>query len=190
MKKVVIACERYGRIRDAMKARGHDATSCDIVPSLVPGKHIQDDILNHLNDGWDMMIANPDCTFLCNSGVRWLYERAGRWEQMEQAALFFKKLLEAPIAQIAIESAIPHKYALEIIGRKYDQIIQPWWFGDGETKGTCLWLLNLPPLVATKVSSGRYQRVHLESPSKDRGIRRSITYQGIAEAMAEQWGSA
>ena len=186
--KILVACERYGRVRDAMKAKGHDATSCDVVATIVPGQHIQDDVLNHLNDGWDMMIAHPDCTFLCNSGVRWLDELPNRWEQMEQAAIFFKRLLEAPIARIAIENPIPHKYALEVIGRKYDQIIQPWWFGEGETKATCLWLVNLPPLFATCISPERYQRVHLEPPSKDRGIRRSITYQGIAEAMAEQWG--
>ena len=171
-----------------MKAKGHDATSCDIVPTVVPGQHIQDDVLNHLNDGWDMMIAHPDCKYLCNSGVRWLYELPGRWEKMKQGALFFRHLLEAPIPRIAIENPIPHRYAVDIIGRKYDQIIQPWQFGHGETKATCLWLVNLSPLVATSISPGRYQRVHLESPGKDRGIRRSITYQGIAEAMAEQFG--
>ena len=185
---ILIACEFSGIVRDAFVLRGHNAWSCDLLPTEREGNHIQDDVLKHLNDGWDLMIAHPPCTYLCNSGVRWLAEREGRWQQMQDGALFFKVLLDADIPRIAVENPIPHKYALEIIGRKYDEIIQPWWFGDGETKATCLWLKNLPPLMATCVSPERIQRVHSLPPSEDRWIERSRTYQGFANAMAEQWG--
>jgi len=186
--KVLVGCNKSGREAMAFKKLGHDAWTCDILPAEYEGNHIQDDVLNHLNDGWDMGIFNPDCTYLANSGVCWLYIREGRWEKMREAALFFKRLLDADIPMIAVENPIPHKFALEIIGRKYDQIIQPWWFGEGETKATCLWLKNLPPLIATLVHPGRIQRLHRLPPSPERKTIRSRTYQGIAGAMAEQWG--
>lgn len=140
------------------------------------------------------MVAHPPCTYLANSGVRWLYGGKGnvvdeaRWKQMEAAAIFFKHLLESDISKVAIENPIMHRYATEIIGRKHDQIIQPWQFGHGETKATALWLKNLPPLVPTDIVEERKPRVHWESPSPNRWRNRSRTYEGIAKAMAEQWG--
>jgi len=186
---VVVICERFGRIRDAFNKRGHLAVSCDLVPSETDNTlHIQEDCRNLNYSGVDLLIANPDCTYLCNSGVRWLYEEEGRWEKMEEAALFFRWILELPVPKIAVENPIMHKYAIEIIGKKQDQIIQPWQYGHGETKATCLWLKGLPKLQATDIVDGRHPAVHLMSPSPDRGIKRSITYQGVADAMAEQWG--
>lgn len=139
-------------------------------------------------EGYDLGIFHPPCTRLTNSGVRWLAER-NLWSEMEEAARFFRRLLELPVARIAIENPIPHRYAREIIGAKYDQIVQPWQFGHGETKATCLWLKNLPPLVPTQIVDGREARVHKLPPSANRWKLRSITYQGIADAMAEQWGN-
>jgi len=186
--KVLVACEFSGIVRDAFIARGHDAWSCDLLPTEHEGPHIKGDVLAVLRDGWDMMIAHPPCTYLCNSGVRWLREREGRWELMEEAATFFSILLNADIEHVCVENPIPHKYAVRAIGgRKYDQIIQPWQFGHGETKATCLWLNNLPPLRPTDIVDGRHGRVFMESPGPERSKNRSRTYQGIADAMAEQW---
>jgi len=184
---VLVACEFSGVVRDAFKAKGHDAWSCDLLPTEAPGQHIQGDVLNILSDGWDLMIAHPPCTYLCNSGVRWLYEQDDRWVKMEFAADFFRALLTAPINKIAIENPIPHKYAVSIMGRNYNQLIQPWQFGHGESKATCLWLKNLPELVPTDIVEGREQRIHKLPPSKDRWKLRSTTYTGFAQAMAEQW---
>ena len=186
--RVLIACEFSGVVRDAFAALGHDAWSCDLLPSERQGNHIQDDVLKHLDDGWDLMIAHPPCTYLANSGVRWLHEKEGRWELMREAAEFFRTLLNADIQRIAVENPIPHRYALEIIGKKYDQIIQPWQFGHGETKATCLWLKRLPKLKPTRIVSGRDNRVHREPPGRDRWKSRSRSFAGIAEAMAQQWG--
>ncbi len=185
--RVLIACEFSGIVRDAFSARGHDAWSCDLLTTERPGNHIQGDVLEILGDGWDLMIAHPPCTRLCNSGVRWLSER-NLWNDLEKAVEFFLRLMNAPIPKRAIENPIPHSYAKEKIGKKYDQIIQPWQFGDGETKKTCLWLFRLPPLYHTKLVPGRMARTHLESPGKNRSKNRSLTYQGIANAMAAQWG--
>lgn len=138
-------------------------------------------------DSYDLLIAHPPCTRLTNSGVRWLDER-NLWGEMYEAADFFRRILELPVRRIAVENPIPHGYALERIGRKYDQIIQPWQFGHGETKATCLWLKNLPRLAPTNVVSGREARVHKLPPSADRWKLRSVTYAGIADAMADQWG--
>ncbi len=187
--RVLIACEFSGIVRDAFIARGHDAVSCDLLPSERIGPHIQGDVLLHLKDSWDLMIAHPPCTRLANSGVRWLAER-NLWADMQQAALFFRALLDAPIPRLVVENPIVHRYALSIIGRKYDQIIQPWMFGHGETKATCLWLKGLPLLTPTNVIEGRRGRVWYESPSPDRWKNRSRTYQGIADGMAEQWSAA
>lgn len=188
--RVLVACEFSGIVRDAFIRKGHDAISCDLLPSESDfGKHYQGDVFDIINDGFDMMIAHPPCTRLCNSGVCWL-EKRNLWGEMEEGALFFKKLLtHSAIPLRAIENPIPHKYAVEIIGRKYDQIVQPWMFGHGETKATCFWLNGLPPLIATKIVRGREQRLHKLPPSKDRAKLRSTTFTGIAKAMAEQWGN-
>lgn len=191
--KVLVGCEVTATVRRAFEDRGHNVYSCDILPSEVPGRHIQDDVLKHLNEGWDLAIFHPPCTYLCNSGVRWLYNEDGstntdRYLKMIEAAFFFKDLLNCDIPAICIENPIPHKYALDIIGKPYSQIIQPWQFGHGETKATCLWLRNLPPLKTTDVVSGRLHRIHEMPPSVDRGRERARTYEGIAKAMADQWG--
>lgn len=187
---VLVGCEFSQVVTKAFREKGFEAYSCDLLPTEGnPNWHIHDDILNHLEDNWDMMIAFPPCTYIANSGVRWLYESAGRRFKMVCASLFFRLILEAPINKICVENPIPHKHALEFIGRKYNQLIQPWMFGHGETKATCLWLKNLPKLKPTNIVEGREGRVWKESPGKDRWKRRSRTYQGIADAMAEQWGS-
>lgn len=186
--KVLIACEFSGRVRDAFLARGHDAWSCDLLPTERPGPHYEETIFNVLDKKWDLMIAHPPCTRLCNSGVRWLWER-NLWNELLKAGDFFKKLLTVKhIPRICVENPIPHKYAVNLIGRNYDQIVQPWQFGHGETKATCLWLKGLRKLGTTKLVAGREPHIHKMPPSKDRGKLRSITYQGIADAMAAQWG--
>jgi len=194
--KVLVACEHSGIVRDAFITRGHDAWSCDLLDTEIPGNHLQCDVLTILNDGWDIMIAHPPCTYLSNSGVSWLYRKENRWDMMRQGAEFFKRLLESDIPKITVENPIPHKYALEIIGRKYDQIIQPYQFGHLESKATCLWLKCLPRLDETnnvkqdmlKLDKAEWQKLHYLPPSKDRWKLRSKTYSGIAKAMAEQWG--
>lgn len=189
--RVLVACEFSGVVREAFRTLGHDAWSCDLLPSEIPGQHFHADVLAVLRyemEEWDLMIAHPPCTRLANSGVRWVGERA-LWLEVERAGLFFKKLLNAPIPRVAIENPIPHRYAINVIGRKYDQIIQPWQFGHGETKATCLWLKGLPLLQPTNIVKGRTARVHHEPPGPDRWKNRSRTFQGIAEAMAEQWGA-
>jgi len=186
--KVLVACEESQEVCKSFRKLGHEAYSCDILPCSGghPEWHIQDDVLKHLDDGWDLMIAHPPCTRLCNSGVMWL-EKRHLWRQMDEGALFFKKLHRANIPKICVENPIPHKYAVSIIGRNYTQIIQPWMFGHGETKATCLWLKGLPILKPSNIVSGRVQRLHRLPPSKDRAMLRSKTYPGIAQAMAEQW---
>ena len=184
--KVLIACEFSGIVRDAFKARGHDAWSCDLLPTERKGNHIQGDVLEIFVNSWDLMIGHPPCTRICNSGVRWLAER-DLWDDLDKACEFFNALINAPIDKIAIENPIPHKYAVKKIG-KYDQIIQPWQFGHGETKATCLWLKGLRKLRTTRLVAGREQRIFNMPKNADRGRLRSITFQGIADAMAEQWG--
>lgn len=185
--RVLVACEFSGIVREAFAKRGHDAWSCDILPTDQPGNHIQGDVLDILDDDWDLMIAHPPCTLLCNSGVRWLKDDAIRMNKMVEACKFFRTFLNCSIPQICIENPIPHKYARTIIGN-YTQIIQPWQFGHGETKATCLWLRNLPLLKPTQIVSGREPRIHKMGPSPDRWKKRSVTYSGIAEAFAAQWG--
>jgi site-specific DNA-cytosine methylase len=183
--KILVACEYSGRVREAFRKLGHDAWSCDLLPSDDNSPfHIQGDVLEILNHGWDLMIAHPPCTHLAVSGARWFKDK--QTEQTE-ALDFVRKLLNAPIDTIALENPI------SIISskiRKPDQIIQPWQFGHGETKATCLWLKNLPKLTPTNIVDGRENRVHRMPPSPDRWKLRSTTYQGIADAMAEQWGSS
>jgi len=182
--KILIACEYSGKVRDAFANLGHDATSCDILPSDAPGKHYQGDVTDIINDGWDMMVAFPPCTHLAVSGARWFAEK--RADGRQQAALDFVRLLmDAPIPRIAIENPV------SIISshiRKPDQTIQPWQFGHGETKRTCLWLKGLAKLTPTNIVEGREQRIWKMPPSEDRWKLRSQTYQGIADAMANQWG--
>jgi len=183
--KILVACEFSGKVRDAFIKRGHDAWSCDILPAK--GNHIQGDALKILDQDWDLMVAHPPCTYLCNSGVCHLHTDKSRWAKMRDGAKFFKRLLDANIPKIAIENPIMHKYAVEIIGRRQDQLVQPWQFGHGETKATCFWLKNLPKLAPTNIVEGREQRLHKLPPSKDRAMLRSITYQGIADGIAAQW---
>jgi hypothetical protein len=185
--RVLVACEFSGAVRDAFKARGHDAWSCDVLPTERPGQHHQGDVLAFIRSTprWDLMVAHPPCTYLCNSGVRWLYERPGRLQSMREAAAFFDALYNAPVDGICIENPIPHKHANL---RPYTQVIQPWQFGHGETKATCLWLRGLPPLRPTRVVRGRAGKIHSMPPGPNRGRERSRTYPGIARAMANQWG--
>lgn len=182
--RVLVACEFSGIVREAFSRQGHDAWSCDIINSEDnSNRHMTGDVLGVLKEGWDLMIAHPPCTFLASSGARWFAKRP---TQQVHALAFVKAIAEAPIQRIAIENPIG---VLSTKWRKPDQIIQPWMFGHGETKATCLWLKGLPRLVATNVVSGRIPRVHHASPGPDRWKERSRTLWGIAEAMAEQWGS-
>jgi hypothetical protein len=185
--KVLVACEFSGIVRDAFTARGHDAISCDILPTESPGKHYQGDVLDLLGQQWDLIIAHPPCTRLTNAGVRWLHER-NLWPELADACDFFRLFLDHPCPRIAVENPIPHKYAVEQIGRNYDQLIQPWQFGHGETKAICLWLKGLPRLIPTDEVEGREARVHRMPPGPDRAKERSRFFTGVAKAMAEQWG--
>lgn len=191
-KRILVACEFSGTVRDAFLDNGHDAYSCDLMPSdsaRDSRRHIVGDAINLIGEVWDIVIAHPPCTYLCNSGVRWLHKRPGRWDAMRDGANFFKQFFGANTECLCIENPIPHKYALEIIGAKYSQVIQPWQFGHGETKATCLWLKGLPQLKATNIVNGRVQRLHRLPPGPNRAKLRSTTYSGIARAMAEQWGA-
>jgi site-specific DNA-cytosine methylase len=182
--RVLVACEFSGIVRDAFAVRGHDAWSCDLLPSERPGQHIQGDAIEAMRSReWDLMIAHPPCTHLSVSGARWF-----KHKQREQAAAlaFVVLLLDAPIKKLALENPV------SIISsriRKPDQIIQPWQFGHGETKATCLWLKRLPKLVPTNIVNGREARVHRMPPGPNRWRERSRTFQGIADAMADQWGA-
>lgn len=192
--RVLVACEFSGVVRRAFKRLGHDAWSCDLLaaeddasghadcPDFL-GHHIRGDVVPHLGDGWDLMIAHPPCTHLAVSGARWF---AAKRQEQAAALEFVRTLMAAPIPRIAIENPI------SIISsriRKPDQIIQPWQFGHGETKATCLWLKNLPALVPTEIVDGRETRVHRMPPGPDRWKERSRTFKGIAQAMATQWGA-
>jgi hypothetical protein len=187
--KVLVACEYSGTVRDAFLARGHDAVSCDLLPTDVKGPHYRGDVFDIIHHGWDLMIAHPPCTYLCNSGVSWLHKDITRWAKLIDGAAFFRKLLEAPIGRICVENPIQHKYAKTIIDHSHTQIVQPWMFGHGETKATAFWLKGLPKLKPTEIVKGREQRLHKLPPSPDRWKLRSKTYQGIADAMAAQWGA-
>jgi hypothetical protein len=196
--KLLIACEFSGTVRDAFAALGHDAWSCDLLPTEKPGNHLQCDVREVLDMGWELLIGHPPCTYLSNSGVSWLHRDTTRWEKMREGAEFFKALLDAPVPQICIENPIMHKYAVEIIGRRQDQVIQPYQFGHAEQKATGLWLKGLPELrpannVKHEMSllpKNIQQRIHYLTPGPDRWKLRSKTFQGIADAMAEQWGTS
>jgi len=179
---ILIACELSGRVRDAFIKKGHNVISCDLLPTEQPGPHYQGDVRDIINNGFDLMIAHPPCTYLAVSGARWFKNRQ---KEQKEALEFVNLILSASIQKIALENPIS---VISSKIRKPDQIIQPWMFGHGETKATCLWLKNLPKLQPTNVVSGRENRIHRMPPSKNRSKLRSTTYQGIADAMAEQWG--
>ena len=190
--KVLIACEYSGVVRDAFLTRGHDVISCDILPTEREGPHIEGDVLDVLNENWDLMIAHPPCTHLAVSGARWFKNKV---EEQKEALQFVKTLLDAPIPRIALENPVS---VISTRIRKPDQIVQPYWFGHEATKTTCLWLKNLPLLEPTNMvgkgerhitKSGRsLPKWYNLPPSADRGKLRSLTFQGMADAMASQWG--
>ena len=187
--RVLVACEFSGTVRNAFRARGHDAWSCDLLPSDDDSPyHMIGDATTYLKDDWQLLIAHPPCTRLCNSGVRWLHER-NLWTELDEAVALFKTFLNCEIPRIAVENPVMHYHAAERIGERQTFCIQPWQFGHGEVKRTCFWTRNLPDLVPTSIVEGRVPRVHYASPSVDRWKERSITLQGIADAMAEQWGT-
>lgn len=187
--KVLVACEYSGRVRDAFIALGHDAMSCDFLPTERPGPHHQGDVRPLLREPWDLVIAHPSCTRLCNSGVRWLAER-DLWDEMREAASFFLECLNANAPRVAVENPVMHKYAREIVGRGPDFSIQPWQAGDPEKKRTCFWTRGLPPLKGRSLltASDANSSCHLASPGPDRWKERSLTHIGIAWSMAYQWG--
>ena len=202
-KRILVACEESQAVTIELRKLGFNAFSCDLQECSGghPEWHIKGDVLNVINDNWDLMIAHPTCTYLTNSGVRWLYDNDGnrnvtRWELLKESAEFFKALLNAPIPYIAIENPIPHKHAVELIGRNYDQCIQPYQFGHAESKATCFWLKGLPMLQPTnnikeiwqQLPKNIGQRLHYLSPGPERAKLRSKTFQGIAQAIAQQWG--
>ena len=182
--KVLVACEFSGIVREAFRAKGHDAWSCDLLPADDNSPfHFQEDVLNIIKyNNWDLMIGHPPCTHLAVSGARWFKDKI---IEQQEATKFFMVLANCKIPKIAIENPIG---IMSTHYRKPDQIIHPWQFGHGETKATCLWLENLPKLVPTNIVEGREARIHRMPPSKDRWKLRSITYQGIANAFANQWG--
>jgi site-specific DNA-cytosine methylase len=185
MAKVLIACEYSGTVRDAFLRLGHDALSCDLLPTEVPGPHYQGSVFDVIHYPWDLMIAHPPCTHLSVSGAR--HFAAKQLDGRQHAAVsFFLKLAKAEIPRIAIENPV---CVMSSLYRKPDQTIQPWQFGHGETKATCLWLKGLPPLRPTNEVAGRENRIHKMPPSEDRWKERSRTFAGIAEAMAGQWGA-
>ena len=189
--RVLVACEFSGVVRDAFTKMGHDAWSCDLLPSDSPGNHLQTDIMRVIDDGWDMMIAHPPCTYLCSSGLHWNKRVEGRSKHTDAAIIFVTRILKSQVDKICLENPIG---CISTRIRKPDQIIQPWMFGHPESKSTCLWLKNLAPLVPTSVikKDGPWNNQTPSGqnnlgPSPDRWKLRSITYQGIADAMASQW---
>jgi hypothetical protein len=194
--KVLVACEFSGKVRDAFIRRGHDAISCDLLPTDSPGPHYQGNVLDIIHQGFDLMIAHPPCTYLANSGVQWLHRSKKRWKLLFEAADFFVELLSADIEKIVIENPIPHRYAMDIIKVNHSQVIQPWMFGHPEKKATCLWLKNVPELQPTNnvkaymntLSAKEQQKSQFRPDSKGRSKLRSTTYQGIADALADQLG--
>ena len=184
MARVLVACEYSGTVRDAFIAAGHDAMSCDLLPTESPGPHYQGSVFDVIDYPWDLMIAHPPCTHLSVSGARHFVAKRLDGRQ-QSAAAFFMRLAKAGIPHYAIENPV---CVMSSLWRQPDQTIQPWQFGHGETKATCLWLKNLPPLRPTNVVDGRDARIHRMPPSAERWKERSRTYAGIARAMADQWG--
>ena len=196
---ILVDCEFSGTVREAFRAKGHNAVSCDLLDSDDDSPyHYKGDVRDVLYDtSWDMVIAHPPCTYLTNAGVSWLHKDPSRWDRLREGAEFFSLFLDLEVPKICVENPIMHKYAKELIGfRHQSQTVQPWMFGHKEQKATCLWLRGLPLLQETdnvkedmlKLTKAERNRIHYLSPSKDRWKKRSMTYQGIADAMAEQWG--
>jgi hypothetical protein len=187
---VLVACEFSGIVRDAFAAKGHNVVSCDLLPSERPGNHIQGDVLKHLNDDWDMMIAFPPCKYICNGGNNWLNRRPDlAWrENRELGAKFFMEFVNAPIPKIAIENPIG---CMSTKYKKPNQIIYPYMFGHPVRKDTCLWLKNLPKLIPTEIVAPPYKKWDFWSTErhKNGGDIKAIAFQGIANAMSEQWGT-
>ncbi len=184
--RVLIACEFSDTVRGAFAKLGHHAVSCDLLPSdNWEAGHYQGDVMDIIHHNWDLMIAHPPCTHLAVSGARHFAAKQADGRQ-QKAVDFFMALINAPILRIAVENPV---CIMSRLYRKPDQIVQPWQFGHGETKATCLWLKNLPKLMPTNIVDGREARVHRMAPSPTRWKERSKTYQGIADAMAAQWGS-
>lgn len=202
--KVLVACEESQTVCKAFRDAGHEAYSCDIQECSGghPEWHIVGDAVDvAYGSEWDLIIAHPPCTYITNSGVRHLYTKNGnrnadRWFRLKDSCSFFKKFLDHPCPRIAIENPIPHKYAVELIGRKYDQLVQPWMFGHMEQKATCFWLKGLPKLdqennvkeEMMKLPKSERQRIHYLSPGPERAKLRSKTFEGLAQAMVNQWG--
>lgn len=204
--RVLVACEESQAVANAFRSRGHEAYSCDILDCSGghPEWHIKDDVLNHLDDGWDMMIAHPVCRRLTNAGARWLHKPpkdktlVEMWSGLFKGAEFYCRLRDAKITKKCIENPIMHKHAKEIINPGYRQVVQPWWFGDEAFKATGFELIGLPDLIPTnklippKPGTEEHKKwsfIHRMSPGPERERLRSKTFQGIAEAMADQWGS-
>lgn len=183
---VLVACEFSGKVRDAFINQGHNAWSCDIVDTDKPGNHIKGNVLKYLNNDWDVLIAFIPCTYLCFAGIRWNVNNLKRQQETIKAIEFFKTIWNAPINKIAIEN--PVGVIPKHTGVKWSQMIHPWQFGHEEEKRTCLWLKNLPLLKPTRIMDKREQRVFKMSPSKNRSKLRSVTFNGVADAMASQWG--
>lgn len=188
--RVLVACEWSNTVRDAFLARGHDAYSCDLLRAEHPNpnwhRHIRGDVTPLLSEPWDLVIAHPPCTYLCNSGLRWMLTEDGRFDKMLKAAEFFKKCLEANSPRVCVENPLMHTWARRTVRVDPTQTVQPWQFGEPYTKSTCLWLRGLPKLQPTQIVSGRYNLTCHLSGTKSK--ERSRTYTGIALAMAEQWG--
>lgn len=184
--RVLVACEYSGVVRDSFIALGHDAMSCDLLPTDVPGPHHMGDVVELLNQQWDILIAFPPCTYLCSSGMHWTVRGLRDPKLTEDALDFVRLLMNANVPHIALENPVG---AISTRIRKPDQVIQPWQFGHGETKATCLWLKGLPKLQPTNIVEGREQRIFKMPPSADRWKERSKTFAGIAAAMAEQWSA-
>lgn len=194
--RVLVACEYSGITREAFAARGHDAWSCDLLHTEIPGQHYMGDVRQVLFGHWDLIIAHPPCTYLTNAGVRWLDEPQKhmavltgptRWRACYEACQFFRLFLDSKCKRICVENPIPHKYAVGWIGKRCTQMVQPWQFGHPETKGVCLWLRGLPRLEPTLIVPGREARVHRMPPGANRSKERARSYSGIAAAMAAQW---
>lgn len=192
--KCLVACEYSGIVREEFKKLGWDAWSCDLLDTEIPGQHIKGDALELIRSPWDLLVAFPPCTYLSNSGVRWLYNKDGsknmeRWTKMYLGAMFFKQMLDANhIKHICVENPIQHKYARHLINKSYSQIVHPWQHNHPETKATCLWLKNLPNIVPTNIVEPTLGcAIHKLPRTKDRGKIRSRTYQGIAFALATQF---
>jgi hypothetical protein len=199
--RILVACEYSGIVREAFAARGWEAWSCDLLPTEQIGNHYQGDVRDMLSEHWDMMVAHPPCTVMANSGVRWLYTADGalveqRWRDLDEATAFFNMFLNTAIKHVAVENPVMHGFAVERVGGKADQFVQPYHFGVTETKRTGLRLINLPDLVPTDdvekemrlLPKSETNKVHYASPGPDRWKERSRTYPVIAKAMADQWG--